>query len=342
MSYRDGRVLVFTSSVLEKRLGLIVSVMLLMPFPAAMQAAQEAQERDAQAQPKYRSSVDLVSVTAIVRDRKGRFVRDLRQKDFTVEEAGRQRRILDFRSESDGPVRLAFLFDISGSMRVGSKAIDARQAARQLLSSLRPNDKAGLFAFDTRLDRVRDFTSDFAGLDAALDHVDQPYGQTSLYDAVAGTAQALVEAGGGGRLQQRSAVVVFTDGIDTHSRLTSAQVSGVASSIDVPVYIVAVMAPIDDPRESGNTEGESGLRNLSQWTGGELFTVSAPAHGSVAARQIVEELRHQYVLAFEASTGAGWRPLEVRARDRALIVRARSGYSAGGQTMAEQISDTAR
>jgi hypothetical protein len=49
----------------------------------------------------------------------------------------------------------------------------------------------------------------------------------------------------------------------------------------------------------------------------------------VASRQIVEELRHQYVLAFEASTRAGWRPVEVRARNQRLVVRARTGYVAG-------------
>jgi hypothetical protein len=60
-----------------------------------------------------------------------------------------------------------------------------------------------------------------------------------------------------------------------------------------------------------------------------MFMASAPAHASVAARQIVDELRHQYVIAFEASTRDGWRALEVRARDRALTVRARAGYSSG-------------
>ena len=47
------------------------------------------------------------------------------------------------------------------------------------------------------------------------------------------------------------------------------------------------------------------LRTLARWTGGELFVTSAPAHESIAARQIVDELRHQYVLAFEASTEHG-------------------------------------
>lgn len=288
-------------------------------------------EIDAQT-PKFRSSTSVVSVTAVVRDRKGRFVRDLDRKDFTVAESGRQKPILDFRAESDGPVQLALLFDVSGSMRVASRAVDARQAARHLLSALRPTDQAALYSFDTRLQRVRGFTSDIAGLTAALENVESPYGQTSLYDAVAETARAVAAVVGDQRdphqLVQRRAVVVLTDGIDTRSRLTPADVSSIASAIDVPVYVLAVMHAVDDPREVRTEEGQSALRNLAQWTGGELFISTAPAHASVASRQIVDELRHQYVFAFEASSQPGWHPLEVRARNPDLVVRARAGYMA--------------
>ena len=71
------------------------------------------------------------------------------------------------------------------------------------------------------------------------------------------------------------------------------------------------------------------LTDLAQWTGGELFVTSMPSQTSVAARRIVDELRHQYLLAFEPGGNPGWHPLEVRARDRKLTVRARSGYFAG-------------
>ena len=277
---------------------------------------------------KFKSSTSVVSVTAVVRDRKGRFVRDLNRADFLVAESGRQKPIIDFRSESDGPVKLALLFDISGSMRVGTRAEDAKQAARHLLGALRPRDEAALFAFDTRLDPVHGFTSDVTSLLSAMERVDRPYGQTSLYDAIAETAQA-VATGREGVLLQRRAVVVLTDGVDTRSRLQAAQVTSIASEIDVPVYIVAVMAAVDDPRNTGREE-DGALRSLAHWTGGELFITSAPAHASITARRIVDELRHQYVLAFEASPNPGWHPLEVRAKDRNLIVRARAGYSAGG------------
>jgi VWFA-related protein len=281
----------------------------------------------------FRSSVDVVSVSAVVRDRKGRFVGNLERKDFVVAEAGEPRPILDFRAQADGPVKLAMLFDVSGSMRVGTKAVDARQAARHVFGALRPGDEAALFSFDTRLNRVTPFTSDLASLESALDHVESPYGQTSMYDAIAETARLVAAEGPGkGRVPQRSAVVVLTDGVDTRSRLTSAQVSTVASSIDIPVYIVAVVAMIDDPKQSvaAAPEMTGALPDLSRWTGGEMFVTSAPAHASLAARQIVDELRHQYILAFEASSSReGWRPVEVRARDSALTVRARAGYVSG-------------
>lgn len=282
--------------------------------------------------PKFRSSVDVVSVNAVVRDRKGRFVRGLKQEDFLVAEGGEPKRILDFRAETDGPVKVGLLVDASGSMRVGRKAIDARDTARQIFSAFRSDDAASVFTFDTRLDRVTEFTSDTAVLDNSLDRLNPPYGQTSLYDAIAEAAGFVAEsARAGGQLGQRSALVVLTDGIDTKSRLTTQQVGAVASRIDVPVYIIAVMAPIDDPRTDPNPGFDvSGLQELARGTGGELFTASAPAHASTAARQIIDELRHQYVLAFEASTRPGWRPLEIASRDKKLVVRARTGYSAGG------------
>jgi len=99
-------------------------------------------------------------------------------------------------------------------MRVGSKVIDAREAAKQVLSGLAPGDQAALFAFDTRLACLKSFTSDFGSILGALDKADPPYGQTSLYDAVAETARAVAEGRAGGNgIPQRAALVVLTDGV---------------------------------------------------------------------------------------------------------------------------------
>jgi hypothetical protein len=112
-------------------------------------------------------------------------------------------------------------------------------------------------------------------------------------------------------------------------------VSGIASAIDVPIYIVGVVSPLDDPAtdtsvQSAERAALTGpLSDLATWTGGRTFVVSSIAQRSLVARQIVDELRHQYLIAFESSSTPGWHPLLVRARDKDLSVRARSGYIAG-------------
>jgi VWFA-related protein len=124
-------------------------------------------------------------------------------------------------------------------------------------------------------------------------------------------------------------VIVFTDGLDTSSELKPEQVSAIAAAIDVPVYVMTVVSEVDREKGSQGAQSEGPLRDLSRATGGELFVTSAPAHESIAARQIVDELRHQYVLAFAASPAAGWHGVSVKTKNRDLTVRARSGYSAG-------------
>ena len=297
-------------------------------------AAPQTQEAAPQA-PKttFRSTVDVVSVAAIVRDKRGRFTTGLKKEDFVVDEGGSRRDILQFHADVDAPVRVALLFDVSGSMRLGNRIEDARQAARHLLGSLRfssaqLNDEAAVFSFDMNLQSLQPFTGDAGAIESALSRV-VPYGQTSLYDAIAQTARRVADTRPGD--PHRRAVVVFTDGVDTSSQLTPDQVSAIASEIDVPVYVVTVVSASDHEDQGSRTGAapQSTLRTLAQWTGGDLFVTSAPAHESVAARQIVDELRHQYVMSFSASPAAGWHALSVKTRDRDLTVRARRGYAAG-------------
>jgi Ca-activated chloride channel homolog len=275
----------------------------------------------------FKSGIDLVQVSAVVRDKKGRFVRDLAARDFEILDGGIPRKISDFRSDRPG-VTVALLFDVSGSM--GGQLSTAREAGTHVLSwLLEDRDEAAIFTFDSRLDEVTPFTTQLKQLPARLQSM-KPFGATSLHDAIARTAEQVAPREG-----RRRAVVVFTDGNDTSSRLTPEEVSGIASAIDVPVYILGVVPSIDNPTaETSTTTLErsalsGGLNNLARWTGGHLFIASTPADRSGAARQIVDELRHQYLIAFESSGKPGWHPLEVRARSKDLTVRARSGYIAG-------------
>jgi VWFA-related protein len=216
-------------------------------------------------------------------------------------------------------------------MRLASRLENARAAARQVLSVLRLSanaDEAAVFSFDMNLQSLQSFTADAGAIENALARV-APYGQTSLYDAIAQTSQSVNDSRPGD--PRRRAVIVFTDGLDTSSELKPEQVSAIASGIDVPVYVMTVVSSTDRDRGTQADQAAGTLRDLSEATGGDLFVTSAPAHESIAARQIVAELRHQYVLAFPASAGGGWHRMSVRMKDKDLTVRARSGYRAGGR-----------
>ena len=291
--------------------------------------AAYAQTQLADTQPPvatFKSSVDVVRIAAVVRDRKGRFVQDLTVRDFEVLDSGRPRPISDFRQDIAG-LSIGLLFDISGSME--GQLPNARDAARHVLSWMTADlDEAAVYVFDTQLEEALPFTVGLRTLPASMSRV-VPFGATSLHDAIARTAERV-----GVREGRRRAVVVFTDGNDNASRLTPSQVSTLASRIDVPVYIVGVVPGIDNPSSDNATTGErsplaGALSDLAAWTGGHVFVVSTPAQRSLAARQIVDELRHQYLIAFESSGNPGWHPLVVRARNKDLVVRARSGYIAG-------------
>lgn len=275
----------------------------------------------------FKSVVDLVRVSAVVRDRKGRFVRDLTVNDFNILDEGRVRPISDFRHDVAG-VSIAVLFDVSGSME--ARLHPAREAASHLLSWLdRSRDEAAVFAFDTRLTQLTPFTMGLTVLPEELNLL-TPFGATGLHDAIAQTARRL-----DGREGRRRAVVVLTDGVDNASRLSPSEVSGIASAIDVPVYVVGIVPSIDNPSadlavpSAARSALVGSLANLAEWTGGHSFVASTPGERSAVSRQIIDELRHQYLIAFESSGRPGWHPLVVRARDKDLIVRARSGYFAG-------------
>jgi VWFA-related protein len=206
----------------------------------------------------------------------------------------------------------------------------ARDAASTLLGLLDPvRDEAAVFQFDTRLEEAVPFTSGLRQLPASMSKV-VPFGATSLFDAVARTAQRITVHEG-----HRHAVVVFTDGLDNASKLTAAQVSGIASSIDVPVYVVGIVSGLDDPTSdtatlsAANSPLVGELANLASWTGGAAWIASAAPQRNYVVRQIVEELRHQYLIAIESGAEPGWHPLTVRLKHKDLTAHARSGYIVG-------------
>ena len=309
---------------------MLVPTVLSLVMAAMLSDVPVSRAAEAQDQVTFRGGVDLVTATISVRDRKGRVIKDLKQADFEIIDSGSLREIKTFES-GESPISLAVLVDISGSMSVGGNIERARSAVSVAMAALRGGaDEAALFTFDSKLQEIVDFTPDLARLRRVkLDGT--PWGKTSLFDAVAQTARIVAE-----RKNRHRAVFVITDGVDTGSQLKAPEVSAIASSIDVPVYLLTVVNPVDHPRgefavvqTDGRTSETATLADLARWTGGDMRIASTGDHIGAGILDMFEELRHQYLISFEPGEREGWHPLEIRARKNDLIVRARSGYLAG-------------
>lgn len=286
-----------------------------------------AQQADNQAPPKFKSAVDIVTIQASVRDSRGRPVSGLKPEDFEVRDNGQLRPLVSLRADQQAPVSVAILVDVSGSMR-GNRDM-ARLAYESILAQMQQGrDEVALFTFDSSLDARRHFTKNVASLSGALDHFDA-YGTTALYDATAAAAKRLAARSGA-----RKSVIILTDGIDTASKLTPEQVSGLASSIDVPVSIVATVSSADErvtlERLRRSAESRTAdLRDLADWSGGQLVFASAPNEVAPTVSKLIRELRQQYVIAIEAATAREWRRLDIRVKSRTATVKARGWYFGG-------------
>jgi len=319
---------------MRRALLVVAMATLLVGTDAAVGSAQQtpsgAGAPSAEPQATFKSGVEAVTVTASVRDQRGRVVKGLKVADFEVVDTGIPKQIRDF-YVGESAISLAILLDISGSMAVGGNMHRAREAVDVATLNLQDNgDEAALFTFDSKLVQVVDFTRDLDRI-RRISLEGKPWGQTSLYDAIGQAARAVGE-----RASKHRALLVITDGVDTGSNLTAAQVSGIASEIDVPVYLLTVVNPADHPggefavlENEGRKTETATLADLARWTGGDMRIASILAHTEEALYDLFNELRHQYLITFEPGTRPGWHPLEIRTRKKNLVVRARSGYVSG-------------
>jgi VWFA-related protein len=131
-------------------------------------------------------------------------------------------------------------------------------------------------------------------------------------------------------------VVVITDGIDTASQSRPDDVIARCRALDVPIYTVSVVSPVDDPgsqhfagqtRPGASTVGAANLARYAELSGGTAFVASDFPRLRQAAERIVGELKHQYRLGYSLPAGGpGFRRVEVRATRRGVVVKTRSGY----------------
>lgn len=278
--------------------------------------------------PTFRSGTNRVSLNVVVKDGNGKPITNLAPRDFQVFDEDRPVQLDDIGSGSPG-VSIALLIDTSGSMALGPRLDGARQAVDMLLAQFALVDEAALFTFDRRLQEVVSFSSSSDEIRRGLERV-KPFGSTSLHDAVAAAARQLAS-----RPSQRRAVVAITDGLDNSSELTAAAASRIASSIDVPIYVLAVAGSnrkldaselVLEPVEGGTV---ARLDELTARTGGVSFAAEAPAETHLAIRHILSDLRAGYLLGFTPSDTPGWHRVTVRVSRRDARVRTRAGFWMG-------------
>ena len=275
------------------------------------------------APPTFRAVSSRVSLNVVVKDHRGRAVRDLAPADFQVLDQGRTVPINDFRAGEE-PISVAILIDTSGSMHIGARLAAAKQAADLLLAQFRPGDEGALFTFDKTLCELVPFSTDVVSLRSGFTGIDA-FGSTSLHDAVAAAARQL-----SARPSSRRAVIAITDGLDNSSHLSAAAASDIARSTDVPVYVLAVAnASVEIPMKAVERGGVARFDTLTASTGGAAFAAETPVEAGQSVMQILTDLRTGYVLGFTPEETLGWHQLTVNVARKAAQVRTRAGFWIG-------------
>ena len=270
-----------------------------------------------------RTNTDLVVLNVTVTDKAGQYVKGLKASDFKVYEDGVevQPNMMASFSLQESPYAAVVLLDSSGSMEARFSL--ARSAAIRFLDGLRPEDVAAVYRFDTKVERVQEFSG---GRDLApIAYAIHAKGMTTLNDAIVEASKTLAE-----RPEVRKAIVVLSDGMDTFSKATGEKAVESALAIGASIYAVD-MSSLEVAGTSGRQSALS-LKSFAEKTGGRF--VSTP--GGPALRDaftgIADELGHQYTISYRPvnkKRDGKWRTLEVKlvAHDD-LTVRTRKGYRA--------------
>lgn len=269
-----------------------------------------------------RTTTENVVLNLTVTDKAGKYVKGLKLSDFKVYEDGvevKPEMVASF-SLHESPYAAVVLLDSSGSME--ARFTLARSAAIRFLDGLRQEDVAAVYRFDSKVERVQEFSG---GRDLApTAYAVRARGMTSLNDAVVEAARTLAE-----RPEHRKAIVILSDGMDTFSKATSEKAVETALAVGASIFAV----DMSDMHIAGTTgrQGAAQLQSFAEKTGGRF--VATP--GGQALRDtfagIADELGHQYTIAYRPvnkTRDGKWRKLEVKLNREDLTVRTRKGYRA--------------
>ncbi|MBZ5503451.1 MAG: VWA domain-containing protein [Acidobacteriia bacterium] len=272
-----------------------------------------------------KTQTEMTLVGASVTDPLGRIVTGLEREDFRVFEDGVEQEVTWFSSQ-DVPVSIGVIFDMSGSMV--DKIDRSRQAAVQFFRTANPQDEFFLVNFNNRAQLVSQFTASVDDLQNRLNDT-SARGMTALYDGVyLGLSQMK------GAHNTKKALLILSDGGDNHSRYSESEVRRYVQEADVQIYAIGLFNSESTPEERA---GPSLLYDLTQMTGGRVFTVNNVNELPDIAAKISMELRNQYVLGYMPSHrvhDGKWRKIKVKLHPPKglppLSVFAKTGYFAPG------------
>ncbi len=270
-----------------------------------------------------RVSVNLVHVIATVKNKSGQLVGALGKEDFEIFDNGARQEISVFERQTDQPLSVAMLIDVSGSTAKDLKfeTDSASRFLKALLAEGKPEDRVSLFKFDDSVTRVTPFTHDFNLLDSRLKKISGSAG-TSLYDAIYLTAGELESR------QGRKVMIVVSDGGNTTSSYDTHQALEAAQLADAVIYPLVVMPITNDAGR--NIGGENALTFMAERTGGRTFLPSLGKQMDKAFDDIIAELRTEYYIGFYPHdvplTKERFHSLKVRVKNPELQVSARNGY----------------
>ncbi|MFB0518820.1 MAG: VWA domain-containing protein, partial [Acidobacteriota bacterium] len=255
----------------------------------------------------FEVEVDLVPVYVTITDREEKLVPNLEQEDFILTEDDIPQVISHF-SRENVPLSMVILIDISSSM-IGARMNRAQQAAVDMVERMITGDnRAMVIGFDDRVYLFQDFTDSPPLLKSAINSMEAD-GGTALYDAIAHTVRKLRNMSG------KKAIILLSDGDDTHSQLIFDDVLDYSAHSDILVYAVGLQRLtfsqtfIKDTNVTINQ-----LDRISSITGGRAYFPSFIDHLPQIYRQISRELQSQYSLAYRSTNrkkDGTWRTIQV-------------------------------
>ena len=267
-----------------------------------------------------RTDTDLVVLNLTVTDKSGQYVKGLKRSDFKIYVDGvevQPNAIAGF-SFQEAPYAAVLLLDSSGSME--ERFTLARSAAIRFLDGLRPEDVAAVYRFDSKVERVQDFSS--ARDLAPMAYTVRAYGMTTLNDAIVEAANTLAS-----RTEHRKAIVILSDGMDTQSKATSDKAVERALAVGASIYAVD-MAQMD-VAASRKQSGAPMLKSFAEKTGGRFVATPGGPALRDAFTGIADELGHQYTLSYrptDQNRDGKWHTLEVKVNREEAKVRTRKGF----------------